>query len=394
MQRAIEKQYTQQARAYYENNPDLIRAVRDPGFHSQPPGKPRWTPEDAEAYLKASFQQVKRTLHVSFDIESLSVRGDTALVHIHQHWKREQDVGGKVVLVDTQAHQREWWLKHPDGWKIFFVDDVHPGPWIVDGTRVSTSNPSQPANPPQGLGQAAIDNAAFEWIKRDTANLRLYFLAGSYAAAHQDDLAQRAEAAHRDNLRLLGVERFDDVIDVFFIESRAQMDSLVGVPVTGLADRDARAVFLVTNPGWRSFERHEIMHVLAHHVWGPASGAWVEEGFAQFADRRCGEYTNDDVVHGLAAQGGYVPIDTLVATFRQLDDLTAYLEAASMMGFLFEKHGRDGARAVWQRGLEAIPEVTGEQPSEFAETWWQWVTTKAKSVPKDKLAIIRDKGCG
>lgn len=248
--------------------------------------------------------------------------------------------------------------------------------------------------PPQGLARAALDNPSFDWVEHNTSHLRLYFLANSYPASHQGDLARRSESARADLLDLLGIDQFDDVIDVFFIESRAQMDSLVGFPVTGFADRDARAVFLVTNPEWRAFERHEIMHVLAHHTWGPASGAWVEEGLAQFADGMCGGYTVDDAAHALAVENGYVPIDTLVARFRQLDDITAYLQAASMVGFLYRMHGRDAARAVWQRGPGALPEVTGEAPSAFAESWWSWLRATARPIPAETLQIIRDKGCG
>ncbi len=245
---------------------------------------------------------------------------------------------------------------------------------------------------PQGLARAALDNPSFTWSKREASRLRIYFADGSYPASHQDDLMTRVETAYRDDLEMLGVDTFDGVIDVFFIESRAQMDSLVGFPVTGFAERDARAVFLVANPDWRPFERHEIMHVLAYHAWGPANSAWVEEGFAQFADGACGAYSVDDVAHALAEQSGYVPMDTLVARFRELDDLTAYLQAASMMGFLYETRGRSAARAVWQRGVEGLPE--DETPAAFADTWWQWVKTRARPVPADTLATIRDKGCG
>jgi ketosteroid isomerase-like protein len=145
---AIEKQYATQAKAYYDQNPDLIRQVRAPDFSAQPPNAPRWTPQDAEAYLNASFQQVKQTLHVSFDIESLTVRGDTAIVSIHQQWKRMQDKGGALRKVETEARQREWWLNTDNGWLIFFVDDVHPGTWIIDGKRVDPSKPYDPDAPP------------------------------------------------------------------------------------------------------------------------------------------------------------------------------------------------------------------------------------------------------
>ena len=248
--------------------------------------------------------------------------------------------------------------------------------------------------PPRGLARAALDNPAFDWVKQDTSHLRLYFLANSHPASHKEELARRCETAHHDLLALLGVDRSDDVIDVFFIESRDQMDALVGVPVTGFAERDARAVFLVTNAEWRAFERHEIMHVLAHHAWGPASGAWVEEGLAQFADGMCGGYSVDDAVLSLAEHAGYVPVDTLVAHFRQLDDITAYLQAASMVGFLYHTHGREAARAVWQRGPIALPDVAGQTPAAFAESWWQWLRSTGRPVPADSLEIIRQKGCG
>ena len=250
------------------------------------------------------------------------------------------------------------------------------------------------AQEPQGLARSALDHASFVWVKQDAPHLRVYFVDGSYAAARRDELVKRAEAARRDDLKLLGAKAFELVIDVFFIESRAQMDSLTGSPVTGLADRDAGAVFLVTNPDWRAFEKHEIMHVLAHHLWGPASGAWVEEGLAQFADGRCGEYTIHDVAHALAHESGYIPIDTLVEQFRKLDDLTAYLQAASMVGYLYETRGREAVRAVWRDGVDALPKVTGQTPSAFAESWWKWVRDRAKPVPNDKRLAVSEKGCG
>ena len=145
---ALEKQYAQQARAYYEDDPTLVKAVRAPEFCAQPPNGPRTTPEEADAYLRASFEQVKQTLHVSFDLEKLTVQGDTAFVLIHQQWRRMQDKGGQLRTVETEARQREWWRTTPEGWRIFFVDDVHPGVWKVDGKRIDPSKPYDPDAPP------------------------------------------------------------------------------------------------------------------------------------------------------------------------------------------------------------------------------------------------------
>jgi ketosteroid isomerase-like protein len=145
---ALEEQYAKQRQAYFDKNPDAIQAVRAPDFAVQPPKGPRQTSEDAAAYLKTSFEQVKQTLRLSFDIQSLIVQGDTAIVTIHQHWKREQNKGGRVRTVETEAMQREWWRSTPQGWQIFFIDDIHPGVWKVDGKRIDPTKPYDPAAPP------------------------------------------------------------------------------------------------------------------------------------------------------------------------------------------------------------------------------------------------------
>ncbi|HET6348817.1 MAG TPA: hypothetical protein VFH88_06995 [Candidatus Krumholzibacteria bacterium] len=248
------------------------------------------------------------------------------------------------------------------------------------------------AQPPKGAAREAIDDSAFVWIKRDAPHLRLYFPTGSYAAAHQEELVQRCETARTDILKVLGVKHFDDTVDVFFVENRDQMKLLTGYPVTGFAAREDRAAFLMTNPDWRAFERHEMMHVYAHNTWGPASGAWVEEGLAQFMDGRCGAYSVDDVCRALS--NTYVPMDTLTTQFRQLNDLKAYMQAASIVGYIYRQYGRDATRDVWQHGVDVVPKITGESVPAFAEAWWRQLTERAKPVSKaDAMAILK-KGCG
>lgn len=249
---------------------------------------------------------------------------------------------------------------------------------------------------PDGLARAALANAAFTWVHHEAPHLRLHFLVDSYAAVRADRLIRSTQAARAHDLALLGVEDFAFAIDVFFIDTRAQMDSLVGVPATGFAHRDARAVFLVANADWRSFERHELMHVLAHHLWGPAAqpSAWIEEGLAQFADGRCGAHSVDSVAHALGADAGHVSLDTLVARFRELNDLGAYLQAASFVGYLYARYGRDTVRDVWQNGADALVRVTGQSLHALGDRWLSWAHDRARPVPAGDLAVIRRKGCG
>lgn len=256
---------------------------------------------------------------------------------------------------------------------------------------------SAAAQEPDGLGRAALNDPRFAWTAPvSVSGLRVYFLPDTYPWQHRDSLVELTERGRRHGLGLLGADRFDPAIDLFFIESRAQMDSLVGVPVTGFAHRDARAVFLVTNPTWRSFERHELMHVLAHHLWGPAAepDAWIVEGLAQFADGRCGGHSIHAVARAITESNGPIPLDELAVRFREFDDLSAYLQAASMVGWLYESYGRDTVRRIWSSGLDALPATVGMSAAELTNAWYDWLERSASVVPGEELRTIQTKGCG
>jgi hypothetical protein len=226
--------------------------------------------------------------------------------------------------------------------------------------------------------------------------LRVHFLAGSYAAGHQDSLVTRVKRAKEADLRLLGLASYPRTLDVFFVDSRTQMDTLVGAPVTGFAQMDSAAVFLVTNPGWRAFERHEIMHVLAVAAWGRPTppGAWIQEGLAQFADGWCGGSRVDAVVAGLVREGGEIPFDNVFRRFRQLDDLTAYLEAASLVGFVTRRWGMSTVERIWQEGSARLPTIVGQSVDSLQTEWRNSLPPDRQIPPPARLAEIRKKGCG
>lgn len=252
------------------------------------------------------------------------------------------------------------------------------------------------AQAPAGLAAAALADTSYHWISRTGSMVRVHFLAGTYAARHQDSLVTLVRAGREQDMALLGLTSYDDSIDVFFVENRPQMEALVRQRATGFADTHHRAVFLMTNPTWRAFERHEIMHVLSTASWGdPAPpGAWILEGLAQFADGRCGGYPIDPVVVGLAGRDGYVPLDTLVTRFRALNDLTAYLEAASVVGYVYRTYGRDAVRALWRGGLDAARAATGRTAVELEHAWRDALPVRGDRPTGTELAAIRAKGCG
>jgi hypothetical protein len=144
----LERQYSRIAAAYFHNQPDSVLALRAADFTSKAPNGEVWSTDRTKAYTRASFEQVERTLRLSFAIRGLIVRGDTAAAEIHQQWARIQQKAGQLRTVETSADQRETWIKTPSGWLLHLVDDVRPGAWIVDGKRIDPSKPYDPTAPP------------------------------------------------------------------------------------------------------------------------------------------------------------------------------------------------------------------------------------------------------
>ena len=248
---------------------------------------------------------------------------------------------------------------------------------------------------PAGLAASALANQDFTWIHRDIPGFRVHFLADSYPARHQDSLLARLPQALEHAEKLLQVESTPGPIDLFFVESRPQMETLIGGRATGFAQPSARAVFIMTNPEWRGFERHEIMHVVAQLSWGRSlpGNDWLQEGLAQFADGYCAGYRNSDIALELAKKHGWIPFTDVLTRFRQQSDLRAYLQAAAFVEYLHRRFGPAGIKQLWGEGDFRRVSFDGV-PLVGVEGYWRDQLKPVRIPTPAELDRIEDKGCG
>jgi len=253
---------------------------------------------------------------------------------------------------------------------------------------------SSRAQEPAGLAAAALSDPALTWTRSDASGVRVWFQPGSYAHAHRDSLVKRVSAGLAADRALIDAPPLAGPVDVFFLASREQMAAITGHAVTGFAEMATRSVFLVTNPGWRAFERHEIMHVVAASAWGPpaAGTAWLQEGLAQAADGSCGEHPNAAVAAALAERHGWLPLDTMLGRFREQSDLRAYLQAAAFVAFLIKEVGSETLRSLWRQGATAESPVAGRALATWEREWRD--SFGAPAIARDRLDRIEREGCG
>lgn len=250
------------------------------------------------------------------------------------------------------------------------------------------------AQEPVGLAAAALADSSFRWVSHEVPGFRVYFVSDSYALSHRDSLLARLPAALIHARALINAPELAGPIDLFFLENRAQMEDLVGFSATGFAEWSTRTVLLVTNPEWRAFERHEIMHVVAGQTWGsPAPGtAWLQEGLAQAADGECGEHANADVMSALTVLYGWIPLDVMLTRFRDQPDLRAYLQAAAFVDYLLNQYGSKLLRDLWQRRSDPDSMISGRTLAAIERDWKQQLTPGP--VSPSRLTSIESKGCG
>lgn len=251
------------------------------------------------------------------------------------------------------------------------------------------------AQAPAGLAAATLANPAFHWVPRTAPGFRVWFLRDSYPARHQDSLLGRLGPAVAHARTLIHASPLHGPLDLFFIESRAQMTALIGGRATGFAEPSTRTVILVTNPAWRAFERHEIMHVVAGQAWGrPAANIdWLVEGLAQAADGRCAGHANVDVAVALAARRGWIPLDTMLTRFRAQPDLRAYLQAAAFTGYLLDAYGPAALANFWRRGVTGRSEL-GKATLADVESRWRHALRQTWIPAPGELERIEANGCG
>jgi ketosteroid isomerase-like protein len=153
VRRALEEQYAKLADANKNKDLGALLALRTPDFSAQFPNGEIRDSAYMAGYSRILFEQMQAPISVSNTIETLDVNGNEAIAVVHQRFSRMQVKGGQLRRVETEARQRETWVLTAAGWKLKFVDDVHPGAWYVDGKRVDPSKPYDPAAPPYNPDQ-------------------------------------------------------------------------------------------------------------------------------------------------------------------------------------------------------------------------------------------------
>jgi hypothetical protein len=215
-------------------------------------------------------------------------------------------------------------------------------------------------------------------------------------ATHLPDLVETIEAARAAALVVIGEKNQQDEprLAVFLVDTRVDMNRLIGWPYGGLAIPGELTVAFVAGPGYRPFFRHEMTHAYAAMRWGPMqSGTWLTEGLATLATGPCQGHSVDAVAAGYRRTGELPALTPLAADLRAFPELPAYFASASLVKFIRQHEGLDALRALWRGERPGIDSThpLGERTADIEAAWHRYLDNLVPAV-LDTVRLQRE-GC-
>jgi hypothetical protein len=258
---------------------------------------------------------------------------------------------------------------------------------------------------PAGVAQtqasdSAIDRALshpdFTWRSLAGDGVRLYYQPGSFAERHRIMLLRSAQAALLRGLAFFDLEADGRELRIIYMDERAQMEQLIGRPYTGFADRTGHGVFLVCNSDWRSFDTHEITHILTLGRWGdPVDGStWMIEGLPIAVDGWCQTADIDRIAGYLTGAGHWPGLSAFTADASALGEIPAGVFAASLLRHLREQYGASIVEEIWRSGLGAALEAREVDPMRVEGEWLDSLRSLVDPLTEAEWNELNADGCG
>ena len=102
-----------------------------------------------------------------------------------------------------------------------------------------------PASAQDSVGVIERALEEFRWESVEAEGVRVLFKAGSFAERHRHMLLRSAQVAVSEVMEFLGEAEYDRELRLIYVDSREEMNELVGRPITGFAVWTENGVFLV-----------------------------------------------------------------------------------------------------------------------------------------------------
>jgi hypothetical protein len=141
--RELEAVFAERVKAVKNIDAEAQVAQVSPDYSATEPNGQTLNYEQIVAYMRLGPKQIVSVQDFNVIIESLTIRGDEAIVDARQqNYSRTQRLrDGNVHNVLTGVLQREIWVRTAKGWKLKTVDNLRERKILVDGKPFDPNAP-------------------------------------------------------------------------------------------------------------------------------------------------------------------------------------------------------------------------------------------------------------
>ncbi len=222
------------------------------------------------------------------------------------------------------------------------------------------------------------DNQNFSWQTDTTSHFIIYYEELTAGEARLDAIREDAEQSFSHILTLLEESVYKAPLRIFIVDSRQKMKSLIGAETNGMALPESGVLCYLVSYDMMLSARHELLHIVAMNLWGHPEH-WINEGLAVYADDHWHNHDLQALTTHLANTEQLLPLKKLTGNFKKHNDLVTYPQAGSLVKYLYQTYGVASIKALWQRGIKNIEEITGDDLEVIEAAWLAWA--KQKSEP-------------
>ena len=195
---------------------------------------------------------------------------------------------------------------------------------------------------------------------------------------------------------MLNIASYDNGIYLLAVDSKEEMQKVMGYKIKGGAAKGHDLVFFVYNQNIHPQFKHEIFHLISYETWGVTNYRLLDEGGATYTDNYC---FYDNPMYSINAyylqQKKLFPVDSLVYSFdnqAKNSDVIAYIQSAGIFKYLYEKYGTEKIKLLWTDGFENFNSIYGFSIRQLETDWLNFI--KTVPIPKDFDINKLNDGCG
>ncbi len=244
-----------------------------------------------------------------------------------------------------------------------------------------------------------------EFIGNDTISLssvnyksfRIYFKDSSYTSSHLDKIETELDSAYSKILAVLNISNYTNGIYLLAVDSKEEMQKVMGYKIKGGAAQGHDLVFFVYNQNIRPQFKHEIFHLISNEIWGHTKCRLLDEGGATFTDDFC---FYDNPMYSINAyflqQKKLFALNSLIYDFdtkAKENDVIAYIQSAGIFKYLFEKYGVEKMKKLWTQGFDSFKSIYGFSIEQLESDWLKHIKTISIPLEIDEKKLMTE-GCG